>query len=71
MSPRSRRRGGGEQDQPPAEMAALWECARPLAEDPCLLDRLNETLARHGLAGEDDNARLLYLAATARLLPSP
>lgn len=51
------------------DVDALWEQARELAIDPKLLIRVGETVAQLGLVGEQQNALLLYLAATARLLP--
>ncbi len=53
------------------DVAALWAEARPLAEAPDLLERVATTLERRGLVGERANGLLLYLAATARLLPRP
>jgi hypothetical protein len=50
---------------------ALWTAARLLAEAPDLLDRFDATMRALGLVGERQNARLVYLAATARLLPEP
>ncbi len=50
--------------------AALLRCG-DLAREPDILGRLVEDLGRAGLAGEERAARLLYLAATSRLLLRP
>jgi hypothetical protein len=50
---------------------ALWEAAKELALAPDLLDRVALALRAQGLAGERENALLLYLAATSRLQKEP
>jgi hypothetical protein len=60
--------GSGE---PPSAPEALWETARRLAEAPDLLARFDATMRALGLVGEQHNARLVYLAATARRLTEP
>jgi hypothetical protein len=51
---------------PPAE-----EVCRELAHETRILDRLRELLPAMGLVGEDENAALIYLATTSRLLDNP
>lgn len=52
-------------------LARLEEVARPFLADPEPLGVVAEALAGAGCAGEVRAALLLYLAATARLLPRP
>src|SRR5262249_7757464 len=54
---------------PTSDPAALWQVARSLAEAPDLLDQVARAGAGLGLVGEQRNLKLVYLAATARLLP--
>jgi hypothetical protein len=49
----------------------LFEHCRTLAEMPRILDWLRELLPAVGLVGEDENALLVYLATTSRLLDNP
>jgi hypothetical protein len=49
----------------------LFGACRTLASEDRILDRLRDLLPEIGLVGEDDNALLLYLAATSRLLDNP
>jgi hypothetical protein len=49
----------------------LFEGCRTLAREQRILDRLRELLPTIGLVGEDENALLLYLAVTSRLLDNP
>src|ERR671911_3056102 len=48
-----------------------WETCRELAQEPDILGRFAEELARSGVAGESKIAKLLYLAVTSRLLERP
>jgi len=48
-----------------------WERCHELAEEPDILRRFAEELARSGVAGESRIAKLLYLALTSRLLERP
>jgi hypothetical protein len=48
-----------------------WERCHELAEEPDILRRFAEELARSGVAGESRIAKLLYLALTSRLLEKP
>ncbi len=45
-----------------------WERCRELAQEPDILGRFAEVLARSGVAGEERIAKLLYLAVMSRLL---
>jgi len=47
------------------------EACRELAQEPDILARFAEELARSGVAGEARIAKLLYLAVTSRLLQRP
>ena len=47
------------------------EACRELAQEPDILGRFAEELARSGVAGESRIAKLLYLALTSRLLQRP
>src|SRR5688572_4920476 len=49
----------------------LFERCRTLAREERILDRLRALLPEIGLVGEDDNALLIYLAATSRLFANP
>lgn len=48
-----------------------WDQCKDLAEAPDILARFAEELVRLGVAGEETNAKLLYLAVTSRLLEKP
>jgi len=48
-----------------------WELCEGLANEPDILGRFADELARSGVAGEERIARLLYLALTSRLLQKP
>jgi hypothetical protein len=48
-----------------------WESCQELAEEPDILGRFAQELARSGVAGESRIAKLLYLAVTSRLLERP
>jgi uncharacterized protein YerC len=52
-------------------MKELEDKSADLAEDPDLMERLDQAFDQQGLVGEDKNARLGYLAATARLFKRP
>jgi hypothetical protein len=56
-----------------AEAAAreAWERCQELAEEPDILGRFADELARSGVAGEARIGKLLYLAVTSRLLQRP
>jgi hypothetical protein len=49
----------------------LFARCRTLAREERILDRLRGLLPEIGLVGEDENALLIYLAATSRLLDNP
>ncbi|MBE3598403.1 MAG: hypothetical protein IMX02_06265 [Limnochordaceae bacterium] len=63
----------GELEAEAARKAAAeaLEKAGPLARSPDILAELERILPRLGLVGEADNAKLLYLAVTSRLLERP
>jgi hypothetical protein len=50
---------------------AAWAQCQALACEPDILKKLDESLQRRGLVGEQCTARLLYLAATSRLQERP
>jgi hypothetical protein len=62
-----------ELDRAEAEAASYeaWEQCQELAQEPNILERFAAELVRSGVAGESRIAKLLYLAATARLLERP
>jgi CRP-like cAMP-binding protein len=62
-----------ELERAKAEAASreAWEVCRELAQEPDILGRFAEELARSGVAGESRIAKLLYLAVTSRLLQRP
>jgi hypothetical protein len=62
-----------ELERAEAEAASheAWERCQDLAEEPDILGRFAEELARSGVAGESRIAKLLYLALTSRLLERP
>ncbi|WP_265517600.1 hypothetical protein [Nitratireductor luteus] len=49
----------------------LYQKARPLADDPRILDRLTEVLGELGVTGEERLTKLLYLTITSRVLEKP
>lgn len=49
----------------------LFEECRTLGREPRILDLLRDLLPTIGLVGEDENALLIYLAVTSRLLDNP
>jgi hypothetical protein len=63
--------GNGAPVQHPPSREELWESCRELATDPRILGRVRELLPATGLVGEDQNALLVYLVATSRLLDYP
>jgi hypothetical protein len=62
-----------EMERAAAEAASCEarEACRELAQEPDILGRFAEELARSGVAGEARIAKLLYLAVTSRLLERP
>jgi len=48
-----------------------WEQCQALTKEKRILDRLAEDVARSGVAGEERAVKLLYLAATSRVLDRP
>ena len=62
-----------ELERAEAEAASheAWERCRELAQEPDILGRFAEVLARSGVAGEERVAKLLYLAVMSRLLSMP
>jgi hypothetical protein len=62
-----------ELEKAEAEAASreAWERCHELAEEPDILGRFAEELARSGVAGEERIAKLLYLAVISRLLERP
>jgi hypothetical protein len=53
------------------EAAAALELARPLLDDPDVLDRVAAAIVKGGYAGDVGPAMVAYLACTSRLLPRP
>jgi len=53
------------------EVDALWQKCADLALDPDLMMRIDQAFISLGVVGEQRNRKLLYLAATARLLDKP
>lgn len=53
------------------EAAELSRQAIDMLEDPALLYRIGETVHQLGMAGEDENIHLVYLAITSRILNAP
>ena len=62
-----------EVERAEAEAASheAWERCQKLAQGPDTLGRFAAELARSGVAGEEEIAKLLYLAVTSRLLSRP
>src|SRR4029077_15130599 len=62
-----------EEDQvdPTAELAAAWQESSGLAGDPNLRQRLFDTVARMGVAGDRTGVCCSYLVAVSRLLAQP
>jgi DNA-binding transcriptional ArsR family regulator len=60
-----------ERAETEAASREAWEKCQKLAQEPDILGRFAEELARSGVAGESRIAKLLYLAVTSRLLPRP
>lgn len=54
-----------------SEAAETWLACGDLAKDPAILDRAAEVIEALGVAGERQNARLLYLVLTSRFLDRP
>ncbi len=53
------------------ERAEAWNTCQTLAQRPDILEVFADELKLRGLAGERDNAKLVYLALTSRLLDRP
>lgn len=53
------------------EAGELSPQAIDMLKDPALLYRIGETIHQLGIAGEDENIRLVYLAITSRILNEP
>lgn len=53
------------------ETAEAWEKCRQIATDSRILERFAEELPRCGLAGEEKNGKILFLALVSRLLTKP
>ena len=51
--------------------AALWPSVRELAEAPDLLERAVQQVQSMGVVNEDELIKLIYLAATSRVLDQP
>jgi len=60
-----------EAKQKEAEAQQAWEQCEELAKDPRILDRLCDSVARLGLAGERSPVKLLYLAVVTRFSTKP
>jgi MarR family protein len=60
-----------ERAEAEAASREAWETCWELAQEPDILGRFAESLARSGVAGESRIAKLLYLAVTSRLLTRP
>lgn len=54
-----------------SEAAEAWLACGDLAKDPAILDRVADVIEALGVAGERQNARLLYLVLTSRFLDRP
>ncbi len=54
-----------------AETEAAWRQCEGLAREPDILTRFAQDLRRHGIAGEERFAQLIYLATTSRLQERP
>jgi hypothetical protein len=59
------------QRQSAAEMAELRSQAAPMLKSPDILQEVINTLRLMGLAGQEREAKILYLALTSRLLDRP
>jgi transposase-like protein len=51
--------------------STAWSACRDLASQPDILGHFASELGRRGVAGEGNNAKVLYLALTSRLLDRP
>jgi DNA-binding transcriptional ArsR family regulator len=60
-----------ERAEAEAASRKAWEWCQKLAQEPDILGRFAEELARSGVAGESRIAKLLYLGLTSRLLEKP
>jgi hypothetical protein len=60
-----------ERAEAEAALHEAWETCRELATKPDILERFAAVLAGSGVAGEENLAKLLYLAVTSRLLEKP
>ena len=58
-------------DQKAAMRDALWPTVRELAEAPDLLERAVKQVQSMGVVNEDDVIKLVYIAATSRVLDRP
>jgi hypothetical protein len=58
-------------EQKAAQREALWPVVRELAEAPDLLGRVVQKVQSNGVVNEDELIKLLYLAATSRVLDEP
>ena len=58
-------------DQKAAMRDALWPTVRELAEAPDLLERVVKQVQSMGVVNEDDVIKLVYIAATSRVLDRP
>jgi hypothetical protein len=56
---------------PDEEIKALRPLASPLLECPYILERVEEALRCRGMAGQVQEAKLLYLALTSRVMDRP
>jgi len=54
-----------------AQRATKWELAESIATDEAILDRLIESCRNGGVVGEERALKVIYLAATSRVLPEP
>jgi hypothetical protein len=51
--------------------SAFYAAAAPLLTDPCLMDRIRQTICDRGYAGDTTTPLLVYLALTSRELERP
>ncbi len=54
-----------------AETDEAWHQCEALAQSPAILDAFVADLRRHGIAGEERFAKLVYLSTTSRFQPRP
>jgi hypothetical protein len=63
--------GGGPDLSPEEELKALKPLAKPLSQCPDILGEVVRALNRLGLAGQEREAKIIYLALTSRIFERP